>query len=890
MADSGAGPGPRAAGRAMCARELDPQPVGTLACAMLLPGPVRIPSRVLASLFLALASVAASEAGTVHHVSRTDPACGGRIPCYGTIQAAVNVAQAGDRVLIQPGTYVEQVSVAGKNAGVITPAGRILIHADPAAPAGSVILHGAVSQCVNGHAIRVRQSRFVTIRGLTITGAGGAAIALAGGGDRNLGVHIERNRLVGNGGAGCDGGITIAAGNAGTVIANNLVLANRRNGIATVDGEGGPHTVVQNTIHGNGWNGVSVTRGHVLLLTNNAITGNGIEPGATGGRVGVRRETAPLALTIALRNNLICGNRLGEIAGPVLDGSDGANLTPTGAEGPGVTASPGCAAGGSVYRSLPSGGSFMLDDDPAPAPGSPLIDRGLDPRTVLTPDLNVRFEADYFDEGVRPLAGSAGGVPRFDIGAVEARRDTRAPSLAFQAPAANAHVRGTVTTRAQAADPGGAVTALSLRTSGGELTAALAPSPPAETIVATAAWNTASGSDGVHTLTAVAIDAGQNTATASRAVIVDNTAPDTQIVGGPADTIPESSATFTFTGVDNLSPASGLVFAWRLDETAFSPFSATPSVTLTSLGAGLHAFEVKAADQAGNEDPSPARRTFTVGGGVAITITEPTAGSSVPSGSLLVRGTVAGGGAEIGVSVNGIAAARQGSAFAALVAVTGTSVTLTAVATTDAGRTASHAVTVSVSEPSGSALEIRATPETGGAPLTTSFSLQGGLVPARVELDFDGDGRMDFDGPTLEGQRFTYPAPGLFFPRVRVVDAQGAVFTATTLVDVLDPAALDLLLQARWTALREALGRADVPAAVSQFAEASQDAYRDQLTALAGAGALPQIAADLGAITPVRVLDRAAEYELRAVQRGTAYSFHVLFVLDTDGIWRLRVF
>ena len=38
------------------------------------------------------------------------------------------------------------------------------------------------------------------------------------------------------------------------------------------------------------------------------------------------------------------------------------------------------------------------------------------------------------------------------------------------------------------------------------------------------------------------------------------------------------------------------------------------------------------------------------------------------------------------------------------------------------------------------------------------------------------------------------------------------------------------------------------------------------------------------------VLDRAAEYELKAVQRGTLYSFHVLFVIDTDGVWRLRVF
>jgi hypothetical protein len=107
---------------------------------------------------------------------------------------------------------------------------------------------------------------------------------------------------------------------------------------------------------------------------------------------------------------------------------------------------------------------------------------------------------------------------------------------------------------------------------------------------------------------------------------------------------------------------------------------------------------------------------------------------------------------------------------------------------------------------------------------------------------------------------------------------------------VLDRAVIDTRLQARWTALRDALGRSDVPTAVALFATASRDAYQDQLTALAGVGALGQIASDLGPITPVRVLDRAAEYELRAVQRGTAYSFHVLFVVDADGVWRLRVF
>ena len=54
---------------------------------------------------------------------------------------------------------------------------------------------------------------------------------------------------------------------------------------------------------------------------NNAITGNGTHTGSTGGRVGVKRETAPPPLAIVLRNNVLCGNRLGEIAGPVLDGA-----------------------------------------------------------------------------------------------------------------------------------------------------------------------------------------------------------------------------------------------------------------------------------------------------------------------------------------------------------------------------------------------------------------------------------------------------------------------------------------------------------------------------------------------------------------------------------------
>jgi hypothetical protein len=225
-----------------------------------------------------------------------------------------------------------------------------------------------------------------------------------------------------------------------------------------------------------------------------------------------------------------------------------------------------------------------------------------------------------------------------------------------------------------------------------------------------------------------------------------------------------------------------------------------------------------------------------------------------------------------------------------MVPVASPSAVLTAVATAQSGTAATHTVTVIVSEQGENAVTLRAHPGTGAAPLATSFSILGGPVPSRIELDFDGNGQVDFVGPTLDGQRFTYASPGMYVPRVRVIDAQGAVFTASAVVEVLDRVAIDTRLQGRWTTLRTALSQGDVPAALTLFASASRDAYQDQLTALAGVGALGQIAADLGPITPVRVLDKAAEYELRAVQRGVAYSFHVLFVVDTDGVWRLRGF
>ena len=189
-----------------------------------------------------LSSPSAQQLGRVLYVNNQDAACNGRSPCYGTIQAAINAAQSRDTIQIQAGIYREQLFIEKNNSLGITESDRIVIEPDPSLPPNSVTVTGSPGpQCPDKFAIRIKQSKFVTIRGLTITGTGAQAIFMMGGNNGNQGIHIERNRIFGNGSGSCDGGITIARGNPDTLIANNLIYANGRNGISFVDGDGGPH-------------------------------------------------------------------------------------------------------------------------------------------------------------------------------------------------------------------------------------------------------------------------------------------------------------------------------------------------------------------------------------------------------------------------------------------------------------------------------------------------------------------------------------------------------------------------------------------------------------------------------------------------------------------------
>jgi RHS repeat-associated protein len=266
-------------------------------------------------------------------------------------------------------------------------------------------------------------------------------------------------------------------------------------------------------------------------------------------------------------------------------------------------------------------------------------------------------------------------------------QDSVDPQVIFQAPLAGAYVRQTITVQARASDDGGAIASLTLRAAGQPLAAAVAPQPPGIAVTATGSWDSTTTVDGGQTLVADAVDHAGNTRSVTRAVIVDNTPPETQVTGHETD---DASATFTVAGHDNLTPAGSLVFAWRLDGGSYSPFTGATSAAVTNVPEGTHTFEVKARDLAGNEDPTPATRTFTVLFGPVITAVAPA------SGSLGAFVTITGRNFEPGatVSFNGVAAVVRTVTPATITTTVPAGATTGSLAVTSSRGTATHPFTV----------------------------------------------------------------------------------------------------------------------------------------------------------------------------------------------------
>jgi hypothetical protein len=615
---------------------------------------------IIAVLFISIPS--AQQPGRILYVSRTALTCGGHTPCYRTIQSAIDASTPRDTILIQTGTYAEQLKIQKNDSKSATEADRIIIEADPSSAPGSVVLAGAPGpQCTDKFAIRLKRSKFITIRGLTIAGTGAEAIFMMGGNDGNQAIHIERNRIYGNGNSNCDGGISIARDNPDTLIVNNLIYGTGRNGIDFTEDDGGPHYIVGNTIYANGWNGINVRRNQRVILANNIIFQNGTASGTSGGRFGVLRESTskPQPAGITLYNNLICGNAGGQIGGqingPALDSSDSGNLTPLGNEGPGVSPSPGCNVATNIFANMkgPDGLLNTADDDLRLTSNSPAIDRGIDPRTLgLNINFNPLFEADFLLDVTRPRDGDRSGNAQFDIGAHEYVVPNRAPVANAGANRTVTELTATNLDGSGSSDPDGdALTYQWTQTAG-----------PAVTLSNATAVNPVFTTPGVQAQTVltfrltVSDGLASSSASVNLTVIKANRPPVLNPLGNKTVAV-GNTLTFTVSATDpDNDPLTYSVTSLPLPPNA--SFSTTTRVfTFAPTASQVGSFNLTFAVSDGRGGTASETISVTVTSGVTVNITSPANGATVPSGQLIVKGTVSTS-TDVGVNDIGVTSPR----------------------------------------------------------------------------------------------------------------------------------------------------------------------------------------------------------------------------------------
>ena len=119
--------------------------------------------------------------------------------------------------------------------------------------------------------------------------------------------------------------------------------------------------------------------------------------------------------------------------------------------------------------------------------------------------------------------------------------------------------------------------------------------------------------DGTYTLSVKATDQAGNTGPAadSRSFTVDTAAPDTTITSGPSGLTDDASPSFDYSSSE---PSAS--FQCKLDGPgaatgAFADCTPSPKA-YSNLADGTYTLSVKATDQAGNTDPTPDSRSFTV--------------------------------------------------------------------------------------------------------------------------------------------------------------------------------------------------------------------------------------------------------------------------------------
>ena len=366
------------------------------------------------------------------------------------------------------------------------------------------------------------------------------------------------------------------------------------------------------------------------------------------------------------------------------------------------------------------------------------------------------------------------------------------------------------------------------------------------------------------------------TLTSTATVTVTHPAPTVTLSVDPANIQAGQSAVLSWisANADSVTIDQGIGSVAQNGSLAVSP-SRTTTYAITATGAG---------------GTATAGATLTVNA-ISLRITSPQDGEYISGPTVLVDGFVGiATGGEVGVSVNGIPACVDDGRFVVnRVPLADGENVITVTAKDAGGETLQASVRVNAQTTDDFVLLV-ADLGSGIAPFETILRIKGTVTLTDQSVAYSGPGTATF---THEADSDEYgigiEESGVYKVSVTGLDLDGVSHTSAVSIVVWDESRLASLLKARWSEMRARLVQGDVQGALGYFHESSRESYNEIYSALSDT--LPQIAAEMRDIDLADAFGKGAVFRIvRSESCGGELldiTYHVYFILDDDGLWKI---
>jgi hypothetical protein len=369
-------------------------------------------------------------------------------------------------------------------------------------------------------------------------------------------------------------------------------------------------------------------------------------------------------------------------------------------------------------------------------------------------------------------------------------------------------------------------------------------------------------------------------------VTVIHPVPTVAITADPSAIEPGGSSIlqWTTTDADSVSIDQGIGEQPANGQVTVMP-SATTTYTITATGPGGSATGPVTVTVS---EPSP----------ITLMITSPETGITVHTQEIMIVGTVVNQtGKETGIIVNGITAQVNGNQFFAnsvQLREGENAITVSALDTDENYATITMTVTLDTSTQT-NWIGLQVNPASGVAPMTTtlSFEYHMSFTPiGRPQIRYEGPDNVELTWATDAELTMAFQTPGIYTFYCELTDPRGNMVQGKTLVNVLDRANLDAMLQTKWDDMKEAMLGGDIEGAIKYCAVGRKDSYRRVFTTLAGQ--LGDIISGLGDVELLEATDSKVkyglEYEVNINGVPTPAGSYLIFIVDVDGLWKIEFF